>query len=257
MASISLYINLKTRSLHKNAYDPTRITELDLRAGDTPTFNLYFMLPMRDPRAPYAITRFQTATISMQLLDAGKTAQATQASWTELAPATTAPATTTNQAPSSTKGLDSRTVLASEPGSGHLLLKLSGGTIQSKGAGSATAKIYPGISTEAEVAAAFAGMIGAPYSIAFGAAGAQGGPTIIDVHGNAVPSGTGPTVTSVDVTALQYLFGWTGSLDLTGAGVSAMADRKGDTPDILLLVKLTPSGGAAENVLLLPINLST
>lgn len=252
---IPLYIDVANRVARKSPYDATPLLEIDLRAGDTQVFNLYYMNPTVDPRGPFAITRFQSAANSMQLLDAGNTAVATQGTWTELVPAVTGPTITRVVSWDATHGEYDRITLASPPGSGNLALVLTGGAVSKLGATSASAKVYPGITSEAEVAAAFAAMLGAPYSISFVA------PTLIDVHGSAIAGGgvvsSLPHIAEVNVANLQYLFGYTASLDLTGAGVTAIAAVDGNTPELSLLVKLTPSGGAASSVLKLPVNLST
>lgn len=244
---IPLYINVKSRQLHPNAYDKTISPNLKLRAGDNPVFNLFFMLPSRDPRAPYDITRFAAATISVQLIDSQNTAQATQSVWTEIVPATTAPTITRVASGTATLGEYDQITFASEPGSGFAGLVLSGGTVAASGASSATAKYYPGVTQENEIAAAFAAMMGAPYIVAFPSR------TVVEIHGQAVANP--PRITAVNVTNLGYLFGWSGTLDLTGAGVLGIADYFGDTPQVSLSVKLTPSGGAAETVLKWPVDL--
>lgn len=246
---IPLYINVKSRVLHKNAYDVTVAPSIELRAGDTPVLNLYFMLPSRDPRAPYDITRFASSAITVQLLDSQNSAQASQAVWTEIVPATTAPTITRTISGTASVGEYDTIALASEPGSGFLGLVMSAGSITSAGATSATAKVYPGITQESEIVAAFASLMGAPYAVAFPSK------TVIEIHGSAVA--TPPRITAVNVTNLGYLFGWTASLDLTGAGVAGIADYLGDTPQVSLAVKLTPSGGAAETVLKWPVNLTS
>lgn len=249
---IDLYIDVKNKIAVAGGWNPTRIPSLDLRAGDTPVFNLYFVDPMNSQRAPFSVRRYQSAAISMQLLDSDNIAQATQNTWTEIVPAVTAPTLTRVASGSGTVGEYDRITLASTPGSGSFTLVLSAGTITAggKGASSASIKVYPGQTSPNEIAAAFAAMAGAPWSAAFIS------PTIIDVHGNAILTGTSPRITECNVSDLQYLYGWTASLALTGgAGVTAAADFKGDTPQVTLLVKLTPSGGAAETMLKLPINL--
>lgn len=242
-----LYIDILNRVCRKGPYDATPVGEIDLRANDTPVFNIYFLKPTTDPRAPFAVTRYAAATISMQLLDAANAPQATQGSWTEIAPAVTAPAITHPKSGDATHGQYDRVTFASAPGSGNFALIMSGGAIAESGASSGTAKVYPGMTSEMEIAAAFASMAGAPFSVAFV------GPTIIDIHGNAVANPA--SLTEVNVSNLQYLFGWTASLAMTGAGVPPIAAFDGDTPEVTLLVKLTPSGGAATTVLKMPVNL--
>src|ERR1022692_3032103 len=81
---IDLYINTRDRTAFYDPYHGRQIGALDLSAGDTQGFNLFFCDPTRFPAAPLAIRRYAGATVSMQLLDPGNTAQATQGTWTEL-----------------------------------------------------------------------------------------------------------------------------------------------------------------------------
>jgi hypothetical protein len=140
--------------------------------------------------------------------------------------------------------------LAAEPGSGSYNLVLKGGTVTVKGQTSASSRIYPHLSTPIEAAGAFAGMNGQPWVVQFV------DPVTTDVHGSAAVTGTSPYVQAVDVAQLGFLLGWSASLDLTPVAVGNAALFDGDTSGyITLAIILTPSGGAAQTVLKLPINL--
>jgi hypothetical protein len=248
--AIDLYIDTRNMAAVNNAWDATKVPSIKLRNGDKPTFNLYFLDLNQDRRAPYAIHRYATAGISMQLLDDTNTAKATQASWAEIVPAVTAPTITHVQAASANVGQYDRITFASPPASGSYNIVLKGGAVIAKGATSASSRIYPTVSSPVEAAAAFAVMNGAPWVVQFVS------PTIVDVHGNAAITGTSPSVTSVDVGDIGYLYGWTANLDLTPAGVGSIPPAfDGNTPNVSLAVILTPSGGVASTVLKIPVNL--
>jgi len=142
----------------------------------------------------------------------------------------------------STKGEYDRIQLVAPPGSGSYFLNLRGGIMQLKGAVSATARIYPTVSSPQEVEAAFASSIGAPFSAEFVS------PTCVDIHGSACP-GTAPFIQEVNVSDLQFLFGWSGTLDLT----AVPSNLAGVLTYLILL--LTPSGGGQQRTLKLPVNL--
>jgi hypothetical protein len=143
----------------------------------------------------------------------------------------------------STKGEYDRIQLAAPLGSGSFLMNLRGGVIQIKGGVSASARIYPSISSPASIEAAFARMVGSPYSVEIVSS------TLIDVHGSACP-GTAPFIQEVNVSDSNFLFGWNANLDLTGVSAGAAG-----TPLLYLIVLLTPSGGVQQRVLKLPVNL--
>src|SRR6266480_123959 len=121
-----LYIPTAERIAIQNPWDATQVQEIDLRAGDTPVFNLFFCDKTFDARAPYAIRRYASAAITMQLLDAAAAAAATQSTWTELVPAATSPVITHVQAGSATRGQYDAVTLPSPIGSGFITVTLSG-----------------------------------------------------------------------------------------------------------------------------------
>jgi hypothetical protein len=302
---------------------------IDLRIGYQTPFNLYFLTPdILHPRAPYDITRYPGAAISMQLKQDGVAAIATQGTWAEIVPNFVAGATrdatvtitiaspgvatdtshgysngqaivlsTTGALPTglvagttyfvineatntyqlspvyngpaintsgtqsgvhtsaalsaitrvtsgtATKGEYDRIQLAATPGSGSYVIQLKGGVITAKGAVSASARIYPTVSSAGEIEGALSSIIGAPYLAEFVS------PSILDIHGSATP-GTAPSVQEVTLSDLQFLFGWSGNLDLS----SVNANQAG-LDSMYLQVLLTPNGGVQQSVLKLPVNL--
>jgi hypothetical protein len=136
-----------------------------------------------------------------------------------------------------------RVQLAALPAGGSYMINLRGGTIQTKGAVSASARIYPGVSAPNEIEAAFASMIGAPYSAEFIS------PQILDLHGSTTPN-TNPFIQEANLSDLQFLFGWSANLDLSG-----VAANQAGLANMYLIVLLTPSGGVQQRVLKLPVNL--
>jgi hypothetical protein len=145
---------------------------------------------------------------------------------------------------SASRGEYDRIQLIAPPAAGTFFLNLKGGTIQNKGAASASVRVYPRNGSPSEIEAAFASMIGAPYSIEFVS------PTCIDIHGSMCPSGTPPSINEVNVSDLNFLYGWSGNLDLTAGAIANLVGQQ-----IYLVVLLTPSGGVQQSVLKLPVNL--
>lgn len=226
-------------------YNRRSISWLDLKVGVSMPFNLYFLSPVpTDEVCPFAITRYAAAAITMNLQQDGQSAVATQGTWAEIVPTVTAPTITHVQAGSATIGVYDRITFPSQPGGGSFSITMKGGVIQAKGAVSATAKIYPGITSPASVESTFASMIGAPFTVEF-----LSNNTIVDIHAAAVPV-TSPTITEVNVGGLQYLYGWSGTLSLTGVSPTLVG-----AANMYLIVLLTPSGGVQYPVLKLPVNL--
>jgi hypothetical protein len=190
------------------------------------------------------VTRFAAAAITMNLQQDGFVAVATQGTWSEIVPTTTAPSITQVHAGTATTGEYDRITFPSQPGSGSYSITMKGGIIQAKGAVSATAKVYPGITSPASVESTFAAMIGAPFSVEF-----LSNNTIVDIHASAVPV-TAPTVTEINVGGLQYLYGWSGTLSLTSVSPTLV-----NAQNMFLIVLLTPSGGVQYPALKLPVNL--
>lgn len=153
--------------------------------------------------------------------------------------------TRTQSAVSGQKGEYDRIQLFATPASGSLLLNLRGGQISAKGGVSASARVYPGISPAGDIEGPFAAAIGAPYSAEIIS------PSLIDIHASAVPTGaTAPYIQECNVSDLQFLYGWSANLDLTGVNVN-----QAGLAGMYLIVLLTPSGGAQQRVMKLPVNL--
>jgi hypothetical protein len=143
------------------------------------------------------------------------------------------------------KGEYDRIQLAAAPASGSFLLNLRGGQVQTKGAVSASARIYPGLSSSSDIEAPFAAALGAPYSAEIIS------PSLIDIHGSTCPTGTTtPFIQECNVSDLNFLFGWSGNLDLT-----AVAANQSGLANMYLIVLLTPSGGVQQRVMKIPVNL--
>jgi hypothetical protein len=226
-------------------YNKRSIGWIDLEVGFSMPFNLYFLSPTpTDEICPFAVTRYASAAITMNLQQDGLAAVASQGTWSEIVPTTTSPSITQVHAGSATTGEYDRITFPSQPGSGSFSITMKGGVIQAKGAVSATAKVYPGVTSPASVESAFAAMIGAPFSVEF-----LNNNTIVDIHASAVPA-TAPTVTEVNVGGLQYLYGWSGTLSL-----SAVSNTLVGAQNMNLIVLLTPSGGSQYPALKLPVNL--
>lgn len=247
---MDLYIDINSQQAVKSPYDATPLDSIVARVNDTLILNLYLLLPdLADPKSPFNLTRYASAAITANLGIDGAAAAATQSTFAELAPSTTAPTITRAATGSSTLGEYDRVTFASQPGSGSYTLVLSGGSVSSKGASSAAARVHPGVTASSEISAKFANMLGTPYMINFTS------PILVDVHGVAMTNGgTAPHITEVNVSDLQYLFGWTGSLALTGSQVPPLAN--GLSGDVFLSILLTPSGGAAQSVLKILVNLA-
>lgn len=228
---MDLYIAQNRLAAIVSPYAKRSIGWLDLEVGYSMPFNLYFLSSTpTDEICPYQITRYASAAITMNLQQDGFAAVATQGTWSEIVPTVTAPAITQVHAGTATTGEYDQIVFASQPGSGSYTITMKGGIIQSKGAVSATAKIYPGITSPASVESTFASMIGAPFAIEI-----SNNNMIVDIHASAVPV-TAPTVTAVGVSGLQYLYGYSGMLSL-----SAVSNTLVGAQNMFLIVQLATS----------------
>src|ERR1700680_2769062 len=231
---MDLYIAQNRLAAIINPYTRVSIGWIDLEVGYSMPFNLYFLSPTpMDGLCPYQVTRYAAAAITMNLVQDGLAAIATQGTWTEIVPTTTAPTITQVHAGTATTGEYDRITFPSQPGSGSYSITMKGGVMQAKGAVSATAKVYPGLTSPTSVESTFASMIGAPFAVEF-----LSNNTIVDIHASSVPN-TAPTVTEVNVGGLQYLYGWSGTLSL-----SAVSPTLVGAQNMFLIVLLTPSGGA-------------
>jgi len=207
---MDLYIAQNRLAAIATPYNKRSIGWIDLEVGFSMPFNLYFLsaTPI-DEMCPYQVTRYANAGITLNLQQDGFNAAATQATWNEIVPTVTAPSISVVHAGTATTGEYDRVTLASAPGSGHFTLTMKAGVMQNRGATSATAKIYPGVTSPASVESTFASMIGAPFSVEF-----FSNNTIVDIHASAVP-GTPPSISEVNVSGLQYLYGYSGMLSLS------------------------------------------
>lgn len=223
-------------------------SSLRLRVNDTVPFNFYFYVPRNDPLCPFNLTRFASASITAQLLDAAGSSLASQSSWSEIVPSVSSPSFSRVTSGTNVKGEYDRVTLSDTPFSGSYSIILNSGQLSGTyGGTSASIRIYPTLTSEQIVVDALSPMLGTPYTVSFVA------PKIVDLHGTANgTASTVPRVTEVNVDDLAYGYGWSGSLALTGGGVPAAAGTDG----VNLAVKLTPSGGAAQTVLQLPVDLA-
>jgi hypothetical protein len=242
---MDLFLAQNRLSAIVSPYNKRSIGWINLEVGYSMPFNLYFLSSTpTDDICPYAVTRYASAGIAMNLQQDGLAAVATQGTWTEIVPTVTAPNISQVHAGTASTGEYDRITLPSQPGSGHFTVTMKAGVIQNKGATSATAKIYPGITSPASVESTFASMIGAPFTVEI-----LNNNTIVDIHASAVPV-TAPMVTEVNVSGLQYLYGWSGTLSLTSVSNTLVGAQ-----NMFLIVLLTPSGGSQYPALKLPVNL--
>jgi hypothetical protein len=136
-----------------------------------------------------------------------------------------------------------RITFPDKPFAGSYSIAFKSGSVTTKGATSATARIYPNVTPESHIIDALVYMQGQPYLASFVA------PTIVDIHG-AASNSTPPHVSEVNVTDLDYGFGWTGGFSIGAQDAFAGLDG------LILEVDLTPSGGAIQRVLQLPITMT-
>src|ERR1700747_3149776 len=116
---MDLYIAQDRLRAIVSPYKARSIGWVDLKVGVFMPFNLYFLsaTPM-DEVCPYQVTRYASAAITMNLQQDGQSAAATQSTWTEIVPTTTAPTISQVHAGTSTTGEYDQITFPSQPASG-------------------------------------------------------------------------------------------------------------------------------------------
>ncbi len=231
-----------------SGWNGTSLDSANARIGDNLILNLYFYdLNLRSKSRPYDLHRYAAAAITAKLIDINGNQLATQSTFSEIVPATTAPSITRVVTGTTSIGEYDRITLASPLASGSFNIVMQGGSASQRGATSASAKVIPTVTNPRQASAAFASMLGAPWNIEFVS------DVLIDVHGSASITGTTAHIVSVDVSDASYLYGWTGTISLSG--VDPTFAQNSILYPVTLAVLLTPSGGSQFTAAKAPINL--
>jgi hypothetical protein len=244
---INLHIDIVNRRAITSGWNGSSpFPNLPFKAGDTIPINVFFYIPRLDIEAPFDLQNLSAGDVVLKLFDGANNVLSTLYPLSVITPATSAPTITRITSGTAVLGEYDRIQFASPPFAGSYSIVFKSGSASQNIATSSTVRVYPTITPEDVIIGALSYMQATPYQVAIIA------PTILDLSGSASNTNP-PRITEVNVTDLDYGFGWSGNLDLTPTAVIA---AKGNAGISLSVYISEPGAGGFQSVLQLPIILS-